>query len=155
VKDLRGSAETSISAPVEECLSVLASVDRYPTWYPDVIREVEVLKRGRDGLPSRARTWVHLAFGPLAGDFRFEISVTVKSDAVILARIPDSSSDPERLEVHWRLAPGELGVDIVARLELPRLIPVGGAGDSVAQGFADAAKRVLDGSRPKASARSS
>jgi hypothetical protein len=155
MKDLRGSATTTVSAPVEDCIATLAAVDRYPDWYPDVIREVEVLEREGDGLPSRARTWVHLAFGPLAGDFRFEITVTVEDDAVILSRIPDSSSDPERLEVHWRLAPGQLGVELAARLEVPRLLPVGGAGDSVAQGFADAARRGLDGSRPKASASSS
>jgi hypothetical protein len=156
VKDLRGRATTSVSAPLEDCIATLAAVDRYPDWYPDVIREVEVLERDGDGLPSRAHTWVHLAFGPLAGDFRFEITVTVEADAVILSRIPDSASDPERLEVHWHLAPGELGVEVAARLEhLPRFIPVGGVGDSVAQGFADAARRVLDGSRPKASASSS
>jgi hypothetical protein len=155
VKDLSGSASAPVAAAPEECIALLAAVDRYPDWYPEVIREMEVLEHGPDGLPRRARTTVHLAVGPMAGDFRFEISVVVEPSGVILARVPDAPSDPERLEVRWHAVPGELGVEVAARLDLPRFLPVGGAGESVAQGFVEAAKRVLDGSRPNASASSS
>lgn len=155
MKDLRGSATTAVSATPEECIAVLAAVDRYPTWYPDVIREVVVLERDASGVARRARTTVHLAMGPLANDYHFEVSVDVEPSAVVLARVPDAPSDPEQLEVHWRVKPRELDVEVVARLELPRFLPVGGAGASVAQGFAEAARRVLDGSRVNASASNS
>lgn len=155
MKDLRGSASSPVSATPEQCLAVVAAVDRYPTWYPDVIREVEVTERDRDGVARRARTNVHLGIGPLAKDYQFEVVVTVEPSGVLLARVPDGASDPERLEIHWRVRPRELGVDLVARLDLPRLVPIGSAADSVAQGFVEAAKRMLAGSNPNASASSS
>jgi ribosome-associated toxin RatA of RatAB toxin-antitoxin module len=155
VKELRGSATTAVKATPKRCLAAVAAVDRYPSWYPDVIREVEVLDRDSHGVVRRARTQVHLAMGPLTNDYRFEITVTVEPSGVVLARVPDTSSDPERLEIHWRVRPRELGVDLMARLDLPRFLAVGGAGDSVAQGFVEAARRVLDDSSPKASASSS
>lgn len=154
MKDLRGSASTAITATPEQTIALLAAVDRYPTWYPQVIREVEVLERDEGGVPRRARTTVHLAIGPLANDYHFEISVEVQSSAVLLARIPDGPSDPQRLEINWHVRPHELGVDVTARLDVPRFLPVGGAGESVAQGFAEAARRELDGSSPNASASS-
>ncbi len=155
MKELKGSASTAVTAAPEECIAVLAAVDRYPTWYPEVIREVDVLERDGDGLPRRARTTVHLALGPLANDFHFEITIEVGPASVIIARVADSPSDGEQLEVRWRVAPRTLGVDLVARLELPRFLPVGGAGETVAQGFVEAARRVLEGSIPNVSASSS
>jgi ribosome-associated toxin RatA of RatAB toxin-antitoxin module len=151
MKDLQGSASTPVTASPEQCVTLLAAIDRYPTWYPDVIREVEVLERDSQGVPVRARTTVHLAIGPLSNDFRFIVAVEARPDSVVLTRVPDSPSDPERLEVRWRVQPRRLDVDVAARLDVPRFLPVGGAGDSVAQGFADAAKRVLDGRGPAVS----
>jgi hypothetical protein len=155
VKELRGSGSTPVSASPEQCIALLAAVDRYPTWYPEAIREVEVLDRGDDGLPRRARTTVHLAVGPLANDFHFEVSVDVSPPFVVISRLPSSGPDPERLEVRWEVHHGNVRVEVEARLSVPRMVPVGGAGDSVAQGFAEAARRVLDGERSKASASSS
>ena len=155
MKELTGHATTAVDAPPEECIALVAAVDRYPTWYPAVIRKVDVIERDAAGAVRRARVTVHLAVGPLANDFKFEISVEVQPAAVILARVPHEASDPDKLEVHWQVKPGELGVDVAARLEVPRFLPVGGAGDSVAQGFVEAARRVLDDSRAKASASSS
>jgi hypothetical protein len=155
MKDLRGSATGQVSATPEECIAVVSAVDRYPIWYPDVIREVEVLQRDKSGVARRARTTVHLAFGPLANDYRFEVKIDVKPSTVVLTRVPNGSSDAERLEIHWRVRPGQLGVDLAARLEVPRFVPLGSAGDSVAQGFVEAARRVLDGSIAKASASNS
>jgi ribosome-associated toxin RatA of RatAB toxin-antitoxin module len=155
MKDLQGTASTAVSATPEECIAVLAAVDRYPTWYPDVIRQVEVLQRDSAGLPRRAKTTVHLSVGPLANDYHFEVTVEVQPGAVILARVPDEPFDEERLEVRWQVRPRQLGVEVVARLDVPRFLPLGSAGPSVAQGFVEAAKRVLDGSSPNVSASSS
>lgn len=154
MKDLQGSAATAVAATPEECITLLAAVDHYPDWYPEVIREVEVLERDPSGTVRRARTVVHLALGPLARDYHFEVTVDVEPSAVVLTRVP-APSDQERLEVRWRVAPRELGVDVTATLDVPRFLPVGGAGDSVAQGFVAAARRALEGSSPNASASSS
>ena len=155
MKDLRGSATAAVRATPEQCIAVVAAVDRYPVWYPDVIREVEVVERDAQGMARRARTRVHLAMGPLAKDYRFEITVSVEPSGVVLARVPDTASDPERLEIHWQVRPRQLGVELAARLDVPRFVPLGSAGDSGAQGFVEAARRVLDGSSPNASASSS
>ena len=155
MKELKGSATTAIEATPEECIATLAAVDRYPIWYPDIIREVEVLERNPDGMPLRARTTVHLAAGPLANDFHFDVTVKVQRSSVVLTRVPHAPSDPERLEIRWRVKPRQLGVELAARLEVPRFLPIGGVGESVAQGFVEAARRVLDGSRSNAAASSS
>lgn len=155
MKELSGSASTAVSATPEECIVLLAAVDRYPMWYPEVIREVEVLQRDDQGAPRLARTTVHLAVGPLANDFHFEIAVEVAASWVAISRVGDTASDPDQLEVRWSVAPGELSVALSARLDIPRFLPVAGAGETVAQGFAEAARRVLDGSSPNASASSS
>jgi Polyketide cyclase / dehydrase and lipid transport len=155
MKELSGSASAEVAATFEESLALLAAIDRYPAWHPEVIREVEVLERDAQRVPRLARAAVHVAVGPLAKDFRFEISVEVQSALVLITRVPDSSSDPERLELRWALAPGQVRLDVSAYLDVPRLLPLGGLGDSVAQGFVEAARRELDGSSPNASASSS
>ncbi len=134
---------------------MLAAVDRYPDWYPEVIREVEVLAREADGHPKRARTTVHLAVGPFAHDFHFEVTIAVLPAAVLVSRVPNEPSDEDRLEINWQVGAGELGVHIEARLDVPRLLPVGSVGESVAQGFVEAAKRELEDPSAKASPSSS
>ena len=52
MKDLRGQATGTVSADAEHCFAVLLAVDGYPTAYPEVIRQVEVLERARDGSPD-------------------------------------------------------------------------------------------------------
>ena len=44
-----------MAAPLEECFALLAAVDRYPEWCPDVVRYVEVLERGAEAQPRRVR----------------------------------------------------------------------------------------------------
>ena len=156
MKEFQGSAEGRLTATPQEAISLLAAVDRYPDWYPTVIREVDVLQRGPDGHPTRARTKVHLAAGPLAHDFQFEVLVSVEDTRrVTLTRVADQGSEHNRLEVQWDVSPGQLQVDLQAALDVPRFLPLGGIGNSVAQGFIEAATRALDGSSPKASASSS
>lgn len=42
-----------MAAPLEECFALLAAVDRYPDWCPDVVRQVEVLDRDAAGESNR------------------------------------------------------------------------------------------------------
>ena len=147
MKSLNATAAGTSRAPIERCFELLAELDGYPRWYPSGVRSAEVLERGGDGLPTRARTELHLAQGPLVKDFRLELAVTtVRPTSVRLARIPRGAGDLEELTVAWTLAEGEatrIGVDLAASLSVPRFLPVGGVAESLALGFLTAALAAL------------
>jgi hypothetical protein len=127
----------------------VSAVDRYPSWYPETVRDAEVMVRDAEGRPSGVRTTVHVAVGPLVRDFELLLEVRVREGhEVRLSRIPNEPTDPERFEVVWRVGadgpPTRLELELAATLDVPRLVPVGGVGDRLAQGFVDAAKRELE-----------
>ena len=145
MKDLSGSASASVAAPLENCLALVESVEAYPSWYPDVVRSVDVLERDPDGAATKARTDLHLSQGPLSRDFQAVMAVEVQRPTrVRLHRIPHHPGDEERFEVIWTLAEGQIALELLASLPVPRLLPIGGIGDSVAQGFVAAAVRALE-----------
>ncbi|MDQ6607405.1 MAG: SRPBCC family protein [Actinomycetota bacterium] len=147
MKELHARAQTQVNATPEQALALLRAVDGYPTWYPDAVRAAEVLERDDDGRPTKVKVTLHIASGPLVRDFRLTLAVTAPDPETIkLARQPHDASDPERFEVTWRVLEGdgvriELALD--ANLSVPRLLPVGGVGESLAQGFVSAAARAL------------
>jgi hypothetical protein len=146
MKELRGTAVAAVGAPAQECMALLEAVDKYPTWYPEVVREVEVLERHPEGAPSRVRTTLHVAQGPLTKDFELVMAVGVQPTTVSLTRIPSDASDKEVFEVIWHVeAPGDtrIRVELHATLSAPRFLPIGGLGDAVARGFVAAAARAL------------
>lgn len=159
MKDLHARASATVAATAHACTELLTAVDRYPAWYPDVIRDAEVVERAGDGTPSRARATVHVAVGPIARDFALTMAVAVQPDTrVTLTRIPHEPSDDERFELVWEIEggpPTTLRLALSAYLDVPRMLPVGGVGEQLAQGFVDAARRALEGSSPNASASSS
>jgi ribosome-associated toxin RatA of RatAB toxin-antitoxin module len=148
VKELRGQATGTISVNAERCFAVLLAVDRYPAAYPEVIRQVEVIERHADGSPLLAVATVSLGVGPVQRDFELRVKVSWQKHRLVrLTRVPDSRSDPERVTVTWHIRPGpptRLTVMLRARLEVPRVIPVRGAGGVVARGLLDAAARTLE-----------
>jgi ribosome-associated toxin RatA of RatAB toxin-antitoxin module len=148
VKELSGSASADVAATSEECIALLADVERYPEWYPEVVQRVDVVERDATGHASRASTKLHVSAGPLTRDFELLLNVQVqKPDVVRLVRIPHEPDDEERFEVTWRVRDGErrrLDLALTAALPVPRFLPVGGIGDSLAQGFVAAAARELD-----------
>jgi ribosome-associated toxin RatA of RatAB toxin-antitoxin module len=149
MKELRGSAMTPVAASPEQCLALLADLERYPSWYPEVVRRVQVMESRPDGVPARARTTLHVAQGPLVRDFNLLLAVDTAADAVSLTRIPHDPSDPERFAVRWQIQrSGDavvLHLLLEANLSVPRLVPLGGVGNSVAGGFVAAAARALGG----------
>ncbi|HEY5318848.1 MAG TPA: SRPBCC family protein [Solirubrobacteraceae bacterium] len=150
MKELSGSATGVAPASVEECVRFLRAVDRYPTWHPDVVREVEVLDRDGDGYPVKARGKLHVAVGPLVKDFDLILAITVEDARTVkLSRVPHGPGDDERFEVTWRLQDAGAGtriqLEIAAALSVPRFVPVGGIGDGLAQGFVSSATRALGG----------
>jgi hypothetical protein len=148
VKELRGEAAVTVSASEADCFEFLAAVQAYPDWHPSVVRRAEVTERDSHGRPTRARTLVHLGMGPVRQDFDLEMEVTtVPKHLIRLTRIAHDPADPERFLVTWHIEPGpptRMTIELGARLDVPRLLPLGGLGDSVAREFLAAAERGLE-----------
>jgi hypothetical protein len=144
-KDLQGRATRPVRVPATECVELLMAVDRYPDWYPEAIREVDVLERGENGTPRRARAKLHLAWGPVVKEFDLVLAVDVEPATVKLTRVSDRPS-ASRFDVTWHVrgdGPTHIDLDLRASLDVPRFLPLGGVGDAVAGGFVDAAARRL------------
>jgi ribosome-associated toxin RatA of RatAB toxin-antitoxin module len=143
MKELRGAAAAVVPAPLEQALALVEAVDGYPVWYPEVVRAVEVLERDEQGLPSRAQTKLHLSVGPVTKDFDLLMAVTVEPPATVtLAKVGGSA----KFDVVWRLSEGEqtrIELELDANLDVPRFLPLGDVGNSVAQGFVSAASEEL------------
>jgi ribosome-associated toxin RatA of RatAB toxin-antitoxin module len=144
VKELHGSASGEAAASPERCLDLFSDVESYPRWYPDVVRNVEVVSRNARGHPSRVRATLHVAVRPLSRDLALTLDVTCGPRTVRLVRVPHERSDQERFSVTWSVAPAGTGsrIDLAldAALDIPRLVPLpGGIGDTLAQGFVGAA----------------
>jgi len=145
MKELHAQASAVLGASVEQCFALLAAVDRYPGWCPEVVRSVDVLVREGGDQPTTARATVRAGVGPLAGDL--ELLVAIAADrprAVTITRLPNEASDPEAFELTWRVKGGESGgvkggertrieLRIDAVLSLPRLVPLAGVADVVAR----------------------
>ena len=148
MKELRGSASAAVAAPIEDCFALLIAVDRYPSWYADAVREVEIVEHGADGDPAMVRATLHAAIGPVARDFHLLLAVEAsRPQTVSLRRIPHDLGDRERFQVDWRLersAGTRIRVQLAAILSVPRLLPVGGVGEAMAHGFVHAAARAMD-----------
>jgi ribosome-associated toxin RatA of RatAB toxin-antitoxin module len=148
VKELNGTASQAVGATIEECYRFLEEVERYPSWHPEVVRQVEVVERDGGGRPAKAHTKLHVARGPLVKDFDLLMDVvTQRPESIVLTRIPHDPSDHERFEVRWRLREQGAGttirLDVEATLSIPRMVPVGGIGDAMAGGFVVAAANAL------------
>jgi hypothetical protein len=143
VKELSGHAGAGTQAALENCLALVGSVEAYPSWYSEVVKSVDVLERDADGAATTVRTRLHLSQGPLSRDFELIMAVDRQGNNVRLTRVPDDSGDGERFEVRWTLNDHRIVLDLEARLDVPRFLPIGGIGDSVAQGFVSAAVRAL------------
>jgi ribosome-associated toxin RatA of RatAB toxin-antitoxin module len=148
MRRLRGTASAAVCAPLEDCFALLRAVERYPCWYPDAVREVEVVERGPGGSAEQARATLHVSAGPLVRDFVLLLEVRSQPPKQVnLVRIPNDPSDEEQFEVRWQLDERAGKVEIVlgleANLSVPRLLPLGGIGESMARGFVDAAATAL------------
>src|SRR5262249_43327012 len=95
-RGFHGEAAEVVAGPREICLAVLAAVDRYPDWCPDVIREVVVLDRGADGQPSSVRMTMHIARGGLVKEFNLFLAIFVEPPgSVKLTRVTDHPTNQE------------------------------------------------------------
>jgi ribosome-associated toxin RatA of RatAB toxin-antitoxin module len=151
MKELTGSASQTVAAPIDRCYALLVNVEDYPRWHPDVVRSAEVIERRPDGNPARAQTQLHVGIGPLVKDFNLTMMIQLAPpSSVVLTRIPHDAGDAEQFRVAWTLTAGsgggtEVGLALDATLSVPRLVPLVGVGDSLANGFVSAAARELAG----------
>lgn len=143
MKELRGTAAALVPAPLEDCLALVQAVDAYPEWHPDVVRSVEVVDGDAGAVPRRVRTRLHLSVGPLTKDFELLMAVTVRAPSTVeLVKVGGNA----KFDVTWHLQDGpntRLALELEANLDAPRFLPLGGIGDSVAQGFVSAASTEL------------
>ena len=145
-REFHGEAAEVVAAPQEVCLALVAAVDRYPDWCPDVIREVDVLDRGADGQPSSVRMTMHIAGGGVVREFNLFLAIVVEPPrSVKLTRVTDHPTNQE-FDATWTLRPAagtRVALDLDARLRVPWYIRAGGIGDAIAQAFVTAASRRL------------
>jgi len=148
MKHLQGAAQAAVGVPIEDCLALLAALNAYPGWYPDVVREVKVVEHDDDGLPLRAETKLHLSYGPVSRDLDLLLAVRVhRPDLVQLTHVPRGRSSGTAFDATWRLEDrGEthLNLELDATMPVPRLVPLAGVGDSFAAGFMQAAVGRLE-----------
>jgi hypothetical protein len=148
MKHLHGAAQSAVDVPVEDCLEFLAALDEYPGWYPDVVKEVQVVEHDPDGLPLKAETKLHLSYGPVSRDLDLLLAVRVRRpDLVQLTHVPRGRSSGTAFDATWRLedhGQTHLDLDLDATMPVPRLVPLAGVGDAFAVGFMQAAVGRLE-----------
>lgn len=146
MKELYGNATDDVAAPLEACFALLEAVDHYPTWYPEVVRDVEVLDRDTRGQPSQARTKLHVSRGPLVKDFDLVLAIVVQRPETVKLTRATSERSAQQFDVTWRLRDGartRIELHLHANLDVPRFLPLGAVGDSIAGEFVAAASREL------------
>jgi hypothetical protein len=114
-----------------------------------VVRRVVVIERDAAGHPRMLEATLRVAVGPLSLDVDLALALDAKrSDRVTLTRLPNDPDDRETFVADWRLeqrGPDETAIrlDLQGDLDVPRLVPLGDAGDRLARGFVDAAAAAL------------
>ena len=147
MKEVQGRATAKLDVPPEDCYELLAAIERYPAWF-EMVREVEILEAERNGTPGRVRAAVHVPKSPFGKDFELFMAVrTERPVTITLTRLPQGQSDPDRLELIWRVA-GEVSTELELEFEaaasfVPGFLPLGDAGDAVARAAIEAARDAL------------
>ncbi len=149
MKQISGHSDRVLDAAADSVFRLLESIEGYPNWHPQVVRQVTVLARDDQQRASRVTATLQLAAGPLHQNVETELAVEIDPPrSVRLTRIGHDRADRERFEAVWQLEPVAAGtriaLSIEARLDVPRLIPVGGAGQAMAASFVAAAARALE-----------
>jgi hypothetical protein len=145
-RTFHGEAAADVTAALEDCFALLAAVDRYPEWCPDVVRYVQVLERDAGGQPRRVRMMIHGARGTLVREFQLLLAIAVEPPrSVTLTRVTDHPTNQEFTAV-WLLRSDSrtrIALQLDAKLRVPALVPAGGIPDEIADGFVTAASRAL------------
>jgi ribosome-associated toxin RatA of RatAB toxin-antitoxin module len=149
LKELQGSASAEIAVPAEVCFALLASIDRYPAWF-EIVRDAEVLEREPDGRPRLARVELQVPQSPFGTDFSLIVAVQGdRPEEMQFTKLPDGPGDENRLALTWRLRENgntEIEFEFEAAVSfVPGYVPVGAAGDVIAEAILDAATAAFTG----------
>ncbi|MCL2418348.1 MAG: SRPBCC family protein [Conexibacteraceae bacterium] len=145
MKELTATATGVTPTAIERCYAHLLDVERYPDWYPDGVKRVEVLERDGDGVPTRVDAVLAAVAGPLRKQFDVRLAIEPERPTrIALARVADDRGDHELLTITWVLRDlGEQGTEITdelgARLDVPLFLPIDPVAREVANGFLQAA----------------
>lgn len=88
---------------------------------------------------------LRVAVGPIARDVELTLAVSAPdANRVILMRLPNEPDDPERFVATWYLDRAEpegtsVRLELEAKLDLPRLVPVRELAGNLASAFVQAA----------------
>ncbi|MGH2835937.1 MAG: type II toxin-antitoxin system RatA family toxin [Solirubrobacteraceae bacterium] len=149
MKRLSATATGAAATPIERCYQHLLDVERYPQWYPDGAKKVEVLERDGEGVAVAVDAVLAAVAGPLRKEFPLRLAVQrVRPTRIALARVADARGDHESLTIAWALralddSQTEITVELDAVLNVPLFLPVDPVAREVANGFLQAALRSL------------
>jgi hypothetical protein len=153
VREFHGQAAEVTPASLEDSFALVAAVDRYPDWWSDAVRGVDVLERGADGCLTRVRMRMLIARGAVVRDFNLYLAILVEPSATVnLTRFTDHPTN-QQFHATWLLQPAgstRIELQLNAKLRVPRGIPAGGIPDAIAEGFVAAACRALSARQPDA-----
>lgn len=145
MKEITATAAGVTEKAIDRCYEHLLDVERYPDWYPDGAKRVEVLERDADGVPTRIDAVLAAVAGPLRKEFDVRLAIEPQRPTVIaLARVADDRGDHELLTITWLLrdtgvSGTEINVELGARLDVPMFLPIDPIAREVANGFLQAA----------------
>lgn len=145
MREISATATGVAQQAIDVAFSRLRDVERYPEWYPDGAKSVDVLARDAEGLASEVDAVLAAVAGPLRKSFDVRLEVQTQAPtSVALVRIADNRGDHEALTISWslrELAPDqtEVTVAMVAHLDVPPFLPVGPIAQEAAGGFLAAA----------------
>ena len=149
MKQLTATATGVAAKPIDHCYKHLLDVERYPQWYPDGAKRVEVLERDGAGVASKLDAVLAAVAGPLRKQFAVRLAVQrERPTRIALARVADDRGDHEALMIAWALrslsaSQTEITVELDAVLDVPPFLPVDSVARQVADGFLQAALRSL------------
>lgn len=149
MKQLTATATGVAAMPIDRCYEHLLDVERYPHWYPDGAKRVEVLARDGEGVVSEVDAVLAAVAGPLRKQFPVRLGVQrERPTRIALARVSDHRGDHEALTIAWTLrslapAETEITIELVAALDVPPFLPIDAVGRQVADGFLQAALQSL------------
>jgi len=145
VRDITATATGTAPVTIDAAYDRLRAVERYPDWYPDGAKRVDVLERDGEGRAVKVDAVLAAVAGPLRKNFDVRLLVeTEEPTSIALVRIADGRGDHEALTISWKLRPlgpeeTELSVEMLAHLDIPPFLPIDPVAREAANGFLQAA----------------
>jgi hypothetical protein len=132
MKELTATASGTAQASIDACYELLLDVGGYPRWYPDGVKQVEVIEHDQDGIATQVDAVLNAVAGPIRKQFEVRLAVEqTRPSRIALARVADDRE--------LGAAETEITVEMGARLDVPMFLPIDPVAREVANGFLQAA----------------